>query len=110
MASIAEIPTESGHPFNETVTWGGVAYTLFFKWNTVTQCWQLDIYDVDGITPILIGLPIVTGTDLLGQFGYIPLATTTVITVMTTGPFNSPDSVPTFDNLGTDGHVYLVMP
>jgi hypothetical protein len=110
MATVVEIPTEAEHPFTETITWGGVAYALAFKWNSVNQCWGLDIFAEDGVTPILTGLALITGTDILGQFGYLPVGATTVMTVMSIGPFVSPDSVPNFYSLGSDGHVYLVMP
>jgi hypothetical protein len=111
VSTIAEIPTESGHPFIEVVTWNsGIAYTLVFNWNTVTLCWVLDIYNADGSTALLMGIPMVTGSDMLEQFGHMPLGATTALTVVSLGPFISPDAVPTFDNFGTDGHVYLVMP
>ena len=110
MATVAEIPTRPGRPFIEVISWQNVAYTLYFKWNRPAQCWVLDIWDNATTTPLLNGLALVTGCDVLGQFGYLPLAAQTVITVITIGPAVSPDSVPNFDNLGVDGHVYLVMP
>jgi hypothetical protein len=108
--TIAEIPTEPNHPFSEVITWDSVAYTLYFKWNSVCRCWTLDIYEDDGVTPILTGLALVTGTDVFGQYGYLPLAASTIMTVMSVGPFVSPDRVPNFESLGEDGRVYLVMP
>jgi len=111
MATYAEIPTESGHPFYELIGWNdGLSYTLYFKWNTVTLCWVLDIYAADGRTPVINGIAIVTGADLLEQFGYLSLGAFTMLQTTTVGPFVSPDSVPTFLNLGIDGHVFLVMP
>lgn len=110
MATISEIPTEGGHPFYEIITWDGVARTLYFKWNTVAQAWVMDIYAADGGTALITGIPLVTGADLLEQYGYLPLAASTIMTVMSIGPFVSPDSVPNFDNLGRDGHLYLVTP
>jgi hypothetical protein len=109
MATIAEIPTLAGQPFSENVTWDGVAYALQFKWNPSIQAWMLDISDTAGV-PLLMGLALVTGCDVLEQFIYLPLGAHTAITVMTIGPGISPDTVPNFDNLGADGHVYLVMP
>jgi hypothetical protein len=110
MATVSEIPTQGGQPFTEVVTWGGVSYTLFFKWNPASYCWVLDIWDQSGTTPILTGLALVTGTDVLGQFAYLPVGAQAIITVMTIGPFISPDTVPDFNNLGSDGHVYLLTP
>jgi len=110
MATIAEIPTEAGHPFTERVSWLGVEYTLRFQWNPVSDCWVLDIWDSGNETPILTGMALVTGCDVLGQFAYLPVAVNAIITVMGVGPFQSPDAVPTFTNLGSDGRVYLLTP
>jgi hypothetical protein len=110
MATYAEIPTEAGHPFFEIVTWDGVAYTLYFKWNTVMSVWVLDIYDEGGTNPIIDGLPMVTGTDIFSQFEHMPFAATTRMTVVSIGPGVSPDAIPTFNNFGTDGRVFLITP
>lgn len=85
-------------------------YTLRFYWNNVTACWCVDFDDDTGTIPVLHGLPLVTGVDLLEQFGYLPLGAQTVLTTMTIGPDLSPDTVPTFDNLGIDGHLYTTTP
>jgi hypothetical protein len=45
----------------------------------------------------------VTGADLLEQFGYLGLNFALVAQTD-----NSPDTVPTFDNLGTTGHLYAI--
>lgn len=110
MATVSEIPTQSGRPFSERVAWNGVTYSLQFKWNITSYCWTLDIYDTTGTTPILTGLALVTGTDVLGQYAYLPVAAQAILTVMTVGPFVSPDTPPDFNNLGSDGHVYLLTP
>jgi hypothetical protein len=110
MATVTEIPTLSGRPFSEIVTWQGASYTLHFKWNRMAQYWLLDIWDGLNAAPILSGLAVVTGCDVLEQFAYLPLAAHTIITVMTIGPANSPDQIPNFTNLGGDGRVYLVLP
>jgi hypothetical protein len=111
MATYAEIPTEGGHPFYEIIAWSdGLSYTLFFKWNVIALCWVLDIYAADGITPVINGIPIVTGADLLEQFGYLTLGAFTMLQATTIGPFVSPDSVPDFLNFGTDGHLFTVTP
>jgi hypothetical protein len=70
----------------------------------------VDIYDEGGTTAILLGTPMVTGCDLLEQFGYMPLGARTVFTAMTVGPGLPPDDVPTFTNLGIDSHLYLTSP
>lgn len=110
MTTISEIPTRSGRPFSEIISWNGVDYLLQFKWNIPTQCWILDILDNNTNTPILMGIALVTGCDVLEQFGYLEVAAQAAIEVMVRGPFVSPDTVPNFDNLGIDGHVYLLTP
>jgi hypothetical protein len=110
MANIYEIPTSPGEPFVERVTILGITYTLYFCWNWVAQCWTLDWYDETTTIPLLRGMPVVTGCDLLEQYQYMRPGWNTVLTALTIGPDVSPDTVPTFDNLGTDGHLYVTTP
>ena len=110
MANNVEIPTRPGRPFSESVSLQGVTYTLVFKWNTVANVWTIDFLDDTGVTPIIRGIPLVTGCDLLEQFAYLPLAARLILTVMTIGPGLSPDNVPNFLDLGIDGRLYATMP
>lgn len=64
--------------------------------------WTVDISDASG-NPILCGMPLVTGADLLGQFAYLALGGHLV--VMSEGV---PDALPTFANLGSGSHLYWV--
>jgi len=107
---VSEIPTRNSRPFSERVAWNGVEYALLFKWNNVTQCWVLDIWDSVAYVPIINGIALVTGCDVIEQFGYLEVAAQAAIEVMTQGPGVSPDMIPTFTNLGVDGHVYLLTP
>ena len=59
---------------------------------------------------ILKGVALVTGADLLEQYGYLALGAQAVLTVMMIGPDVSPDRVPGFYDLGVDGHLYLTTP
>jgi hypothetical protein len=70
----------------------------------------VDFDDETGTTMILHGMPLLTGADMLEQFGYMPLGAQAILTVMSIGPEVSPDTVPTFSNLGEDGHLYLTTP
>jgi hypothetical protein len=110
MATNVEIPTEWGHPFSVRVTLLDVTYTRHFRWNTIALAWTVDVYDETDRQPILLGVPLVTGCDLLEQFAYLPLGARTIWTVMTVGPGLPPDEVPTFQNLGLDGHLFATMP
>jgi hypothetical protein len=90
---------------------GGVTYTFHFKYNKAMQCWIMDIRDGNdfpiGGTGGLDGIPLVTGTDLLGQFRYLGIGGGIPMIVMTVAVGHSPDEVPTFTNLGVDGHLYF---
>ena len=111
MANNVEIPTQAGRPFSERVMLpDGNTYTLILKWNKRAQCWCLDILDSIGQYKYMSGIPLVTGCDLLEQFLYFSFGVNTFWTVMTIGPGEPPDQVPTFWNLGGDGHLFLASP
>jgi hypothetical protein len=106
--TVVEIPTISGQNFKEKITLSGVEYTLVFQWNQVSNCWILDIYDTTGLIPILRGTPLITGADLLNQYLYLDIAVSGGLLVETLAVGHSPDEVPTFTNLGSDGHLFYV--
>lgn len=108
--SHAEIPTQPNQPFSERVTLQGITYTLAFRWNVVANVWTVDFLDEVAEVSILKGIPLVTGCDLLEQFAYLPLGAKLILTVMTIGPGVSPDTVPGFNDLGLDGHLYATTP
>ena len=64
--------------------------------------WVLDVYDSGG-NPIVTGIPLVTGENLLAQYAYLGFIGG--LWVQTT---SDPDAVPTFQNLGGDGQLYYV--
>lgn len=100
------IPTTGG---NETfdITLNGVEYTLQLIWRD-DPCgmggWVLDIGDNQG-DPLLQGIPLVTGVDLLAQYGYMNFGGQLYVQTLS-GP--SPLDPPTFTNLGTDCQLYWV--
>lgn len=105
MPSIYEIPLQTGVPQTFTATLSGVKYTLTLQYrNDVMGGWVLDIADSSG-NPIVSGIPLVTGANLLAQYAY--LGFTGGLYVQTT---SDPDAVPTFTNLGDDGLLYWVTP
>lgn len=81
-----------------------------FYWNDIAQSWNCDFWDEAGLMPIILGVPLVTGSDLLDQFGHLDIGAYAILTVMTVGPDLSPDAVPSFDNLGDEGHLYMSTP
>ncbi len=80
----------------------GTSYKITLRWNAVAICWVMDIADA-GEVPLIQGIPIVTGTDLLAPYAYLGFGGG--IIAMTEG---NPDAVPTFANLGTGGDVFFV--
>lgn len=94
-------------PLNPTpqrlaITLSGVLYQLVVKWNVSASVWVLDILDANE-TPILTGVPIVTGVDLLDQFEYLGLGGK--LYALTD---HDPDLPPGFTSLGATGHLYWV--
>lgn len=103
MTSYFEIPL-SPAPQNFTITLAGVQYQFAVTWNVCNASWMIDILDSSG-TPILSGIPMVTGADLLEQFGYLGFGFQLV--AQTDG---NPDAVPIYSNLGQTSHLYAIVP
>ena len=99
-----EIPLQAG---NQTfqVTLGTVAYSLTVLWRDPSG-YFLDIADISG-NPIVQGIPLVTGIDLLSQYAYLMIGGSVgagTLTVVSDG--QDPLASPTYDNLGTGSHLY----
>lgn len=98
-----QVPLRQGQPQQLSVTIASITYGLTFQYQNIDQGgWVLDIADSNG-NPIVNGIPLVTGANLLEQYGY--LGFTFGLYVQTT---SDPDAVPTFDNLGADAQIYVV--
>lgn len=96
-----EIPL-SGNAQQFNITLAGASYNMLLAWrDTDMGGWFLDISTVAGV-PVLLGVPLVTGADLLAQ--YPDKGFGGVLRVTTDG---DPDAVPTYSNLGTQSHVYF---
>jgi predicted Zn-dependent protease with MMP-like domain len=102
MASYFSIPLQA-QPQTFTINLSGTTYTFVLNYrNTTMGGWVLDINDVNN-NPIVQGLPLITGANLLAKYTY--LGFTGALWVQTA---DNPDAVPTFQNLGTDGLLYYV--
>jgi len=101
MADVFEVPT-TPTPQTFSIALAGVLYRLTLKWNVTAQVWALDIDGVDGV-PVLCGVPVVTGVDLLEPFAYLELGGK--LFAMTD---NDADLPPAFGNLGTTAHIYWI--
>jgi hypothetical protein len=97
-----EIPLTTS-PQSLSVSLGGTLYQLVVKWNSISSNWNLDLSDNNG-NLILGGIPLVCGLDLLQQFAYLDLGGS-----LYAQTDHSPNSPPTFTNLGVTGHLYFVV-
>jgi hypothetical protein len=91
-------------PQTLTISLAGIQYQLTVRWNQTNASWIVDIADNNG-NPILTGIPMVTGADLLEQFKYLKLGGSLIAQTS-----SSLYAVPTFKNLGSDGQLYFVTP
>lgn len=96
-----EIPF-SPQPQTFTIALAGVSYRLSTKWCGAMNAWALDIAGPDNVN-LVTGIPIVTGTDLLGQYAYLGIGGG--IFVQSSGDL---DAVPGFADLGQSGLVFFV--
>lgn len=81
----------------------GTVYQMTVQWrNNAQGGWVLDIADAGG-TPIVNGIALVTGTDLLGQYAYLGIGGALLVLNSSGG-----DDAPTFTDLGTDTHLVFV--
>jgi hypothetical protein len=101
MTTYYEIPL-SAEPQTFNIALTGTTYGFNVQWNVQNASWIIDIADASG-SPIVSGIPMVTGVDLLEQFGYLGFNFKLVAQTD-----NSPDTVPAFDNLGTTAHLYAI--
>lgn len=102
MANFFEIPL-SPQPQSFAISLNGVSYNLTLQYrNTTEGGWVLDIADATK-KPIVQGIPLVTGVDLLAQYKNLNFGGRLWVQ---TG--DNPDAVPTFLNLGTNAHLYWV--
>ena len=103
MSKVYRVPLIA-HAQTLTVQLAGTAYLLRVVWNLFAQAWVIDIATQGG-TPIVQGIPLVTGIDLLAQYEYLGIKGGLI--AQTGAPSLLP---PTFDNLGSESNLYFVVP
>lgn len=69
MTTAYEIPF-TAEPQTFVIDLAGTAYRLTTRWCTAANHWVLDILTPDD-TPVILGIPVVPGVDLLGQYEYL---------------------------------------
>lgn len=99
-----EIPLVPSQNQKLTISLNGVQYTLIFNWVDADQGgWTVDIMDSTD-APIIQGIPLITGADLLAQYAYLNLGGQLLVqsdAILT--------DVPTYSNLGQGSHLYYVV-
>lgn len=101
--SLYEIPLQPGMAQSFSVSLAGVIYRMALRYRQAGGAgWTLSISDADG-NSLVANHSVVTGRDLLEQLRYLGIAGGLV--VQTDG---DPDAVPTFDNFGSQSHLYFV--
>lgn len=96
-----EIPL-SAQPQTFQISLAGVTYGMTVTWCDPGQNWTIALYDANGNLRVA-PLPLVTGADLLAQYGYLGIGGQLIAQTD-----NNPAAPPTFANLGTTGHLYFV--
>lgn len=100
--NIYEIPL-TPDPQRFTVTLSSVEYVLTVQYRDAGGAgWVLDIADKNG-KPLVSGIPIVTGVNLLEQYSHLGFAGRLWVQGAA-----DPDDVPTFEDLGIGSHVFWV--
>jgi hypothetical protein len=101
--TVVTIPLQS-IPQTLSVSLNGTVYNLTVKWNWIMQAWVMDIADSGG-NPLVGGIPLVPGADLLEQYEYLGIGGSMVVN----NSFN-PYTPPTFTNLGSQCNLLFVTP
>lgn len=91
-------------PQRFTIELSGVGYVIVSKWNGEMPAWTIDIIVDATNTPLIVNLPLVSGANLLGQFGHLGIPGK--LLVYTDGDEFSP---PTLDNLGQAANLYYLV-
>jgi hypothetical protein len=87
---------------NFAIALAGVTYQLTLYWNGQSACWMLDIA-TSSRAPLIQGIPVVTGLDLLYQYEYLGIGGSLIVQTDA-----APDTVPSYSDLGVNGHIYFV--
>lgn len=103
MATIFTIPL-TNTPQRFAIDLNGKSYLVSCVWNGEAPAWELSLFDADTEEPIFAGLPLVSGLDLLAQYGYHQIGGS--LYVYTDGDEHAS---PTLDNLGGEANLYYVV-
>lgn len=100
--SAFEIPLQATNQ-RFSISLDGVVYVMSVVYrDDVEGGWVLDIYDANE-NPLVLGLMLVTGADLLGQYRYLGFAGSLIVR-----NDDGSEEAPTFSNLGNLSRLYWV--
>jgi len=102
-ATTYDIPLQPSVPQVFSVTLLGVDYKFKLLWRDAYGSWIATIYDQYG-TPLVAGLPLVTGANLLAQYPYLGIGGE--LWIMTDG---APSDPPNFNTLGVTSHLRFIV-
>lgn len=101
MSTLYEIPLATDAQ-KFSIVLAGQTYNLSLYWNGAAMSWGMDIADQIG-NPILQGVPLVTGADLLAQYEYLDFAGGLLV-YSDAGA----DVIPDYASFGSTAHLYFV--
>lgn len=97
----------TGYPEAFSIALNGTNYKLTVQYrDNDLGGWFLDIADSNG-APIVSGIAMITGANLLEQYGYLGIAGGAGLYLVNSA---GGDAAPTFSNLGTDAQLVMVTP
>lgn len=102
MSTPYEVPlTSESQTFS--IEMAGKSYTITVVWNESANVWVLDFADALGV-PLLRGIPLVANVDLLEPYPYMNFGGSLIAQTD-----SSPNTPPSYDNLGSSGRLYFVV-
>lgn len=58
-----------------------LSLTLTFQYNTIAKYWIMGVYDTPSGQPIVVGIPLLCGHDLLGQYQYLRIGSAYIVNI-----------------------------
>jgi hypothetical protein len=99
---VYQIPlTNSNQTLQTTLL--NVVYIFTVRWNALANLWYLDINDINN-EPLLNGVPMVAGVNLLAQFGHLGIGGALVAQNV-----SEPNAPIGYDDLGQTGFLLFLV-
>lgn len=101
MTTVARLPLRAASQ-RLSITLAGTPYSLWVRWNRFAEAWILDIADINN-NPIVNGIPLVTGANLLEQYAYLDIGGQLIAQTD-----SAPLLPPAYNNLGDTANLYFL--